>query len=297
MEIVMKYITIKDMNMSDIVLGTDGYSERIDVNTAYNLLDMYIANGGNVIDTARMYCSGKSEELIGAYLKEKDCRNKVYISTKCSHPPLDDMSKSRLDKESIESDINLSLKALGIDCIDLIWLHRDDVSKSVEPIIDTLNEMISKGKIRHFGASNWTYDRIEEANNYAVKSNQEGFCASQVLYNMATCSRVWDKTLVVVEGKEKIKYDNSHFPVFAFCSQAKGFFEKYDQGNLSAKSADRYLNDKSIKTYKEIKAISQKSGDTISYTALKMLREQSDFDVFPIIGPSNIEQLKSTLNI
>ena len=293
----MKYTMLKDMNMSNIILGTDGYSERINQKTAYELLDLYIECGGNVIDTARLYCSGNSEKLIGEYLKYRNCRDRVYISTKCSHPPLGNMAQSRLSKEDIENDVNESLSALGIECIDLLWLHRDDESKPVEPIIDALNEMISKGKTKHFGASNWTYDRIMKSNEYAAKSGQEGFCASQILYNMATCSRVWDDTLVVLEGEEKEKYDKSHFPVFAFCSQAKGFFEKYAQNTLSEKSKDRYLNEKSVETYYKIKEQADKNGDTLSYTALNMLANQSDFDVFPIIGPSNIAQLKSTLNI
>lgn len=293
----MKYITLKDMKMTDIVLGTDGYSERINKETAYELLDLYISQGGNVIDTARLYCNGKSEELIGDYLKEHDCRDKVYISTKCSHPPLNDMSHSRLGREDIESDTDKSLAALGIDCIDILWLHRDDETKDVGPIIEALNEMIKKGKIRHFGASNWTHNRIMQANAYAAQKGLEGFCASQILYNMATCSRIWDDTLVVLEGEEKTKYDESGFPVFAFCSQAKGFFEKYAVNSLSEKSCDRYLNEKSVETYQKIKEEADKSGNTISYTALKMLSEQSEFDVFPIIGPSNVNQLKSTLNI
>ena len=293
----MKYINLKNMEMTDIVLGTDGYSERISKDTAYELLDTYIAQGGNVIDTARLYCGGKSEELIGEYLKERNCRNKVYISTKCSHPPLNDMSHSRLGREDIESDIDQSLVALGIDCIDLLWLHRDDETKDVGPIIDSLNEMIKKGKIRHFGSSNWTHDRIMQANSYASQAGLEGFCASQILYNMATCNEMWDKTLVVSDGEEKKKYDESMMPVFAFCSQAKGFFEKYHNGTLSEKAIRRYENEATIATYHRIAEIAEKEGNSISYTALQLLERQSQFPVLPIIGPSNLSQLKDTLNI
>lgn len=293
----MNYIDIKDMKMSEIILGTDGYSQRIDKETAYALMDLYIEQGGNVFDTARLYCGGGSEKLIGEYIREKNCRDKVYISTKCSHPPLGNMTQSRLDKNDIEYDVNLSLEALGVEYIDLLWLHRDDESKDAGPIIEALNDLIKSGKIRHFGASNWTHDRITEANIYAEKNGLEGFCASQILYNMATCSTIWDNTLVVLQGEEKEKYNAKPFPVFAFCSQAKGFFEKYASNSLSEKSAHRYLNDETVKTFHEIKKRSDETGNTISHTALQMLIEQSGFDVLPIIGPSNTEQLKSTLNI
>lgn len=290
----MKYTDLANMHLSQIVLGTDGYSERIDKKTAFELMDFYLNNGGNIIDTARLYCGGKSEALVGEFIK--GIRDDVYISTKCAHPPLDNLEHSRLGKTDIESDVNKSLKALDIDCIDILWLHRDDETKPVGPIIDTLNGLIKCGKIKNFGASNWSYDRIIEANNYAKETSQRGFCASQALYNLATRSRVWDYKLAYID-EEKDKYDNGQIPVFAFSSQAKGFFEKYAEGKLSPKAQDRYLNDESVKTYNKIVKRAESEGATISSTALKMLIEQSKFDVFPIIGPSNVQQLKDTLNI
>lgn len=291
----MKYLNLNGMNLSQIVLGTDGYSERIDKKTAFELMDFYVQNGGNVIDTARLYCNGMSERYVGEFIH--DMRDNLYISTKCSHPPLSDMTKSRLSEEDIESDIDTSLKTLNIDYIDIVWLHRDDVTKPVGPIIDALNNMAKKGKIKNFGASNWTFDRISEANSYAEKTNQLGFIASQALYNMASRSKVWDDTLVCIEGAEKEKYDKSHFPVFAFSSQAKGFFEKYAENSLSQKAKERYLNPDSVHTFELIDQLSKSTDSTLSAAALSMLIEQSDFDVFPIIGPSRLEQLKSTLNI
>ena len=291
----MNNIKLNDMSLSNIVLGTDGYGERIDKKTAFSIMDLYTQNGGNVIDTARLYTNGISESYVGEFIS--GLRDNLYISTKCAHPPLSDMSHNRLNEIDIEYDIDTSLKTIGIDYIDIVWLHRDDLSVSVGPVIDTMNKMVKKGKIRYFGASNWTYQRIDEANKYADKTNQSGFIASQPLYNMATRTKVWDSTLVCLDGDEKAKYDKSHFPVFAFSSQAKGFFEKYSQGTLSEKAKERYLNDDTLKTYERIKKSAQESGNTISYTALSMLIKQSNFDVFPIIGPSNVEQLKSTLNI
>ncbi len=291
----MEYTKLCNMNLSQIVLGTEGYSERIDKKTAFSLMEYYLEKGGNIIDTARLYCGGKSEALVGEFIK--GIRDKVYISTKCAHPPtLSDLSHIRLSREEIEDDVEKSLRALNTDYIDILWLHRDDVKKDVGPIIDTLNALLKSGRIRHFGASNWSYDRIIEANNYAKETNQTGFCASQALYNLATRSTVWDAKLAYIDD-EKEKYDKGVLPVFAYSSQAKGFFEKYSTNELSQKAKERYLNDGSIKTYEKIRERAEKENWTISYTALKMLREQSNFDVFEIIGPSKLSQLRDTLNI
>lgn len=291
----MNYIELKDMNLSQIVLGTDGYSERIDNKTAFSLMECYMENGGNIIDTARLYCKGKSEVVVGDFIK--GIRDKVYISTKCAHPhTLQDLSHVRLSKEEIEYDLSASLKALNTDYVDILWLHRDDTEKPVGPIIDTLNSLVKGGVVRYFGASNWSYDRIMEANKYAESTNQDGFCASQGLYNIATRSKLWDFKLSYID-EEKEKYDQGNIPVFAFSSQAKGFFEKYAQNDLSEKARDRYLNEQSIGTFNKICERAQRENSTISHITIKMLIEQSNFDVFPIIGPSKVSQLKSTLNI
>ncbi len=291
----MNYKKLSDMELSEIVLGTEGYDERIDRNTAFELMEFYIENGGNIIDTARLYCGGKSEALVGEFIKDK--RDKIYVSTKCAHPlTLQDLSHIRLSKEEIEDDVEKSLKALKTDYIDILWLHRDDIEKPVGPIIDTLNGLIKSGKVRHIGASNWSYERIAEANEYARNTNQTGFCASQALYNLATRSKVWDTKLAYIE-EEKEKYDKGDLPVFAFSSQAKGFFEKYAANALSEKAKERYLNEESIKTFEKICERAKNENATISHTALKMLQEQSNFDVFAIVGPSKLSQLKETLNI
>lgn len=291
----MEYIKIQDMELSRFILGTDGYGRRIDRKTAFSILELYAGNGGNVLDTARMYTGGESEKIVGEFARAN--RGQMLISSKCAFPPCEDMHKSRLSRAEIESDIDESLRALRVDCIDIMWLHRDDEALPTEPIVDTMNAMRKKGKIRYFGASNWRYDRIKAANRYAVETGQAGFFASQVLYNMASCSYVWDDTLVVLSGEEKKKYEAEPFPVFAFSSQAKGFFEKYRTGTLSEKAKARYLNPESEAAYEKISRRAEETGETISHAALKMLIEQSRFEVFPILGAGNPMQLRSSLNV
>ncbi len=290
----MNYIDFCGEKLSQIVLGTDGFSERIDRQTAFDLMDLYIASGGNVLDTARIYCGGETEKLIGEYIRKNALAEKIFVMTKCSFP---DGESSRLSPKDIEQDIDNSLAALGVDVIDMVFLHRDDERKSVQPITDTLNSMVQKGKIRYFGASNWTYDRIDSANRYAYESGLDGFCASQILYNLATPAKVWDDTLVSMTETEKKNYEENDLPVFAYCAQAKGFFEKYCSGILSQKAKERYLCKESVATYAKIKQRADQTGESISHTALKMLAEQSSFDVFPIISASNVNQLKDSLNI
>ncbi len=289
----MEYIQIEDMRVSRFVLGTDGYGQRIDEKTARGIMEKYLEYGGNILDTARMYTDGKSEKIVGEFVRAHN--DKMLISTKCAFPPQEDMHKSRLSRSEIMGDVEESLRALKVDCIDILWLHRDDETLPVAPIVDTMNLLINQGKIRCFGASNWRHERIMAANRYAKENGLSGFSASQVLYNMATVSHVWDDTLVILKGEEKKKYEEAPMPVFAFSSQAKGFFEKYRTNTLSEKAKERYLTPESLVTYERILERTEKTGETVSAAALRMLIEESAFPVFPILGARNIEQLTESL--
>ena len=204
---------IGGLQISPVVLGTDVYGTVVSEKDAFSLLNNYIELGGNTIDTARMYAcwepngAGKSEQTIGKWLKQLGGRDQMIISTKCAHPPIENMSNHRLDRAEIFSDVDESLSALGTDYIDILWLHRDDVRVGVEGIVDTLNLLVKQGKIRCFGASNWTAKRIAEANAYAKASGQDGFVSSQIKWSLAVTSPGFVKAFF----KNTIRAAKKHF--------------------------------------------------------------------------------------
>ena len=79
---------------------------------------------------------------------------------------MDTMNISRMSKEDMEYDLNLSLKALRIDYIDIYFYHRDDLSQPVSDLIEVMEYFVKQGKIRYYGCSNWTTERMIEADNY-----------------------------------------------------------------------------------------------------------------------------------
>ena len=224
-------------------------------------------------------------------------RNKVVISSKCAHPPLGDMDHSRLSREEIQSDIEKSLKALKTDYIDLLWLHRDDKRLPVGPIVESLNEQVKKGNIRYFGASNWSCERIAEANKYAKEHGLMEMSASQIQWSYAVTAKNYDETLVIMNDHEYEFYAQTQMPVFAFSAQAKGFFEKYDKGQLSAKAKERFLCNENIQRYAEIKRIADNTGFSISSVSLSYLTQNTAFSSFPIINCSKIEQLMDSVGV
>lgn len=303
----MIYKDIAGMKISSLVFGGDSMGSGTDEKTAFKLFDKAIMLGCNTIDTARSYgCFdggkvGDSERTIGKWLKMSGMRDKIIISTKCAHPISGQMDVNRLSKEEIESDVDDSLRDMGIDYIDLLWLHRDDISVAVEPIIDTLNGLVKKGKIRAFGASNWRGERIALANKYASVSGQKGFEASQIKWSAASSAPdfVDDPTLVEMDETEYDFYSETKLGVFAFASQAKGFFQKYHKGGesaLSEKARKRYLCDGNIERYNKLLNICDKYDISLSAAIVSSITSNKDFNTVAIVGCKTIEQLEDTFS-
>ena len=285
-----------DFNIFPIIMGSDYFGGAISEQTAFENLDLYTEYGGNIIDTARLYVDGKSEEIIGRYLKERNLKNKIVISTKAAHPPLENMKINRLSRAEIEKDVDTSLSLLGVDAIDILWLHRDDHSVPVETIVDTMDAIIKKGKVKYWGVSNWQGKRMEEANKYAKENNMPQIFGGQIQWSLAKPSHVYDTTLVAMNPEEAKYYKKYDAPVFAFASQGKGFFEKYDQNRISGKAKERYYCEENIKTYHILKQISNETGYSLTALGLAYLIGQNDFDTFPIIGCTKSEYVTKAMD-
>ena len=300
----MKYDILKGTNdkVSRIVLGTDVYGSDLDADIAVSLLDNYCELGGNVIDTASMYGGEEehlSEKLIGKWLKEKNNRQSLFLSTKGGHPRVKTMHISRLSREEIESDIDSSLMNLGVDYVDIYWLHRDDERLLVEDIMDTLDSLVKKGKTRYIGMSNWSHKRIDEANRYATLTGKTQIISSQIQYSIARAvAENNDKTLVLMNDDEYSYFKNHDLSLFAFASQAKGFFSKIASGgieSLSEKARTRYFSDTNLKIYERVKQVADNHGATVGETVISALISNNAFQTLPIIGCKNIAQLTETM--
>ena len=140
-------------------------------------------------------------------------------------PCLEDYHKSRLSYKNIREDLESSLSLLGIDSIDMYWLHRDNLCIPTEEIVQWMNEFIKQGMISNWGVSNWTCKRINEANECAQKNNLDGIKASQIRWSLAKVTPGTDKddTLVEMNSQEYYGYMKNQIPVFAFSSVNDGF--------------------------------------------------------------------------
>ena len=292
---------VGDFDVSSVLLGSELFGTLIDEKTSFALIDRYLELGGNCIDTARLYGKGKSEETIGKWIKNASRSGKnIIVSTKGGHPRLETMNVSRISKEEVENDINDSLKALGVEAIDIYWLHRDDLSKSPGEILEFMNSFISQGKIKNFGVSNWHASRVFEANKYAAEHTLKPIVASQIKWSLATPNvGVGDPTLVEMDESEYELYKTVNFPVIAYSSQGKGIFSLLDAGGVPALNesiCENYLNDTNLKRFAVAKKIATKYNIPISSVVLSYIYSDPNISSHVLIGPINTKQLEDSLS-
>jgi aryl-alcohol dehydrogenase-like predicted oxidoreductase len=260
----------------------------------FALLDTWRALGGNVVDSAHGYGGGESERALGLWLQERGCRDEVVILTKGAHHNAD---RRRVTPEDITCDLRDSLARLKVETIDLYMLHRDDPDVPVGPIVEALNEHVRAGRIRAFGGSNWSPERLEEANAYASARGLHGFTASSPNLSLAwPQGAIWEGCLHACAPASKAWYARMQMPLFAWSSQARGFFtgrfapETIGEDEAMARVYDHPDNWERLRRAAEL---GQQKGFTANQVALAWVLHEP-FPTFPLIGPQTVEELKSS---
>ena len=289
---------------SVLCLGTAEFGSSVEDAAAETLIERYLEAGGNLLDTAEVYAewipggSHRSEEFLGRWLRKRKSREGVILSTKGAHPRLNSMHIPRMSKREIESDLNSSLQRLGIDCVDIYWLHRDDVTTPVEEILLILEDFRKTGKIRYAGFSNWTQTRAEAARIAAEKLNVPGFIASQNQWSLAKAdASKGDPTWAYIDDSF-VEWHRKHgFAAFPYTPQANGYFRRLDTGSI-ARASDQvkalFHHAQNENRYKRLKALQSETGYDLGQIVLAYLLEQP-FPVFPIIGPKKPADLDESL--
>ena len=233
-------LTGTDLKVSPLSLGTVNYGVKTCEKEAFYQMDAYLDAGGNFIDTASVYgCfppsteMHASEKVVGRWLKARNAYDKIVISTKGGHPLAGDPDFTiRLHRNELFSDVDKSLLNLGVDVIDMYFLHRDDLSMPVGEVMETLEEIKKQGKIKNYGFSNWTVKRVKEAQEYSAGHGLSGFTMNQLMWSLAhiTHEEIADKTLIAMDREAYIWHTETQLSAMAYRSVAKGYFEKRKNG-------------------------------------------------------------------
>jgi len=302
----MNYAILRDtdLRLSRICLGTPEYGSSINRQDSFGLMDTFLELGGNFLDTAHIYANwqcetkGMSELTIGAWVAERKCRDRVIVGTKggsytaeCPIP--------RLAPEQIIGDLKLGLARLRFDYVDFYWLHRDDSTRPVGEMMDTLDGLRKQGLIRWYGASNWSAARMREAAEYAIRKGIPPFAASQIQWSLAQMKpeAVVDRTMLEMDGETLRFHIESGMPQVPFTSQARGFFsgayvkDRPESGRPSVREA--YGSELNWGRLERALKLSREFACTPNQIALAYLMSQP-FQCFPIVGGRSAAQLKDS---
>jgi aryl-alcohol dehydrogenase-like predicted oxidoreductase len=257
------------------------------------MLDAYIRAGGNTFDTAHQYRN--KEVILGQWLAEKKLREQVVILTKGAHH--DDGSPGpRVNPQAIRKDLLESLDRLGTDYVDLYALHRDDPDAAIGPIMEELNEHIQASRIRAIGASNWSFERIQEANDYAASHGLIGFTFSSPNLSLAKPNEPRWEGCVSADGDTCTWHGHNQLPLLAWSSQAGGFFSGHftpdNKENLEMVRV--YYNHDNWERYRRATKLAAEKNVSPIQIALAYVLNQS-FPTCAIIGPRNPDELQSSI--
>ncbi len=274
-----------------------------------DMLDYVYSLGINTFDTAEVY--GCSETVLGKWLKRQK-REEIVVLTKGCHPS----EYNRVTPKDLRHDIMQSLERLNTEYIDLYALHRDDLSVEVGPIVEVLHEFYEKGYIREIGVSNWSHERIAEANEYARIHGLRPFAFSSLNYGLIEqVNDPWGggAGAISISGRENEDvrkwYQENHMAVFSFSSLGRGFlsgkikscYSKEEVANiLDVYAMKGYYSEDNMKRLARVEEKAEEYNCSVSEMAIAWLLNQTAFQVYPIISTTrkeNVQRIMGALRI
>jgi aryl-alcohol dehydrogenase-like predicted oxidoreductase len=279
-----------DLDVFALCLGGNVFGWTADEGRSREVLDAYVAAGGNFVDTANSYLveHGRSETIIGRWLADRGNRDDLVIATKVGGGR---GAVRNLRAETIEREARASLERLQTDRIDLYYAHFDDEETPLEESLRAFDALVRAGAVRHLGASNYSPQRLTAALELQRELGLAEFTVLQPHYNLV--ERQFERTLLPVAES----WDLAVLPYFGL---AKGFLTgKYRSGGEEinsprAEAARRYLDNGGAEVLGVLDEVAGAHEVTPAAVALAWLRAEPSV-VAPIASARSTEQLEQIL--
>ncbi|MEO1105104.1 MAG: aldo/keto reductase, partial [Pseudomonadota bacterium] len=157
------------LQVSPICLGTMTFGARTDEAEAGRIYARAREAGVNFVDTADVYNGGVSEEITGRLIAKE--RDNVVVATKAANAMSDDPNHRGLSRRWLNQAVEQSLRRLGTEAIDILYLHKEDYLTPLQETVRALEDLVRSGKIRYFGVSNHKAWRVAEIVRYCDEAN------------------------------------------------------------------------------------------------------------------------------
>ena len=282
-----------DKEVSRVVFGCDNQSGS---DHAFAMFDHYFSLGGNTFDTAYIYNNGKSDVYLGRWMNHRGLRDEVVVLGKGAHTP-------DCYPHLIRPQLEESLDRLKTDFLDIYCLHRDNLEVPVGEFIDALHELREEGLIRLIGASNWSLSRFSESIAYSETSGKDSFSLLSNNFSLARMLEpVWPGCESCSEDDFKEYLKEKQIAIFPWSSQARGFFleQQEFEGSLHIANPNQqeqnrvWSNIDNLERKKRCFSLAKEKRVEPIELALAFVLNQ-DFPTFPLIGPRNFFETRSSL--
>ena len=284
------------IKVAPLAFGGNVFGWTVDEETCFRLLDAFVEGGFNLIDTADAYSTwapgnhgGESETAIGKWLRLGKKRHKVVIATKVG---FDVAGHKGLSKRNIAQAVDASLRRLNTDYIDLYQAHYDDQTEPLEETLEAFTELQREGKIRAFGASNYSAERLELALEFSRKNGWPRYECYQPRYNLADRSEYEGALEKICRGQG--------LGVITHTSLASGFLSgKYrTRTDLADKvrgnRVEAYMNDRCFQILWALRQVAEKSRASCATVALAWLMSKPTVSA-AIASATNLDQLQELM--
>jgi aryl-alcohol dehydrogenase-like predicted oxidoreductase len=285
-----------DIKIAPLVFGGNVFGWTADEARTFELLDAFVANGFNCIDTADIYSNwipgnkgGESENIIGKWMKARGNRDKIVIATKFGAPLSPD--KKGTSKVYAAKAVEDSLRRLQTDYIDLYQTHTDDETNPLEDTLEGLDSLVKSGKVRIIGASNFDAARLNESLKISERKNLARYQCLQPEYNL------YDR--VGYETELEPVCTEQRLGVITYSSLASGFLTgKYRTDQDAEKSSRRkvknYMTPRGKRILTALDIISKEHHATPAQVSLAWLLSRPSVTA-PIVSATTLDQLKDIM--
>lgn len=285
-----------DLDVFPLALGGNVFGWTADRDSSFEILDAFVAGGGNFIDTADSYSAwipgnsgGESETIIGEWLASRKPSG-VTVATKVSQHP----DFRGLSAKNVRAAAEASLRRLGVDTIDLYYAHFDDADTPLEETVAAFGQLVADGLVRHTAVSNYSADRIRSWVSIAQDAGTAQPIAVQPHYNLVHRNDVENEIIPVAE-----EFGLSLVPYFALASGfLTGKYRSTDAAAVDSARADgaaKYATEHGLRVIGELERIADAREVAVASVALAWLRAQPTV-VAPIASASRVEQVAGLLD-
>jgi len=284
------------LRVSEICLGTMSFGDQwgfgADEATSHQVLDAYAEAGGNFLDTANKYHGGQTEEIVGKWLPGK--RDRTVLATKYTlamdHA---DPNSAGNQRKNMVLAVEQSLKRLGTDYIDLLWVHAWDEWTPYEETMRALDDLVRAGKILYVGVSDTPAWVVSASNVAAELRGWSAYVGLQIEYSLL--ERTVERDLLPMA-------DHFAMSVVAWAPLGAGVLTgKYTRGGGDVDSLRKGANEsrgrtseKSLAIAKAVDEVADELGASSAQVAVAWVKAQG-YRYIPIVGARKVSQITDTM--